>query len=120
MAKLRHYQLSLQAEQVLSLSAAHEHNLFALRETSQWQDMVFYAIFMLPFAQALELVLTFVSCVYERELMQEQRMLFQQARQWRANGGIPCVMNCLSRHRRWVLITLSHAWYCRFFGAKAV
>ncbi|BEM40407.1 hypothetical protein SME10J_41340 [Serratia marcescens] len=89
MAKLRHYQLSPQAEQVLSLSAAHEHNLFALRETSQWQDMVFYAIVMLPFAQALELALTFVSCVYERELMQEQRMLFQQARQWRANGGDP-------------------------------
>lgn len=89
MVKLRHYQLSRQAEQVLSLSAAHEQNLFALRETTQWQDMVFYTIFMLPFAQALELVLTFVSSVYERELMQEERMLFQQARRWRANGGDP-------------------------------
>ncbi|AKH65241.1 MULTISPECIES: DUF6931 family protein [Photorhabdus] len=89
MVKLRHCQLSPQAELVLQQHAVHEQNLSALNKEMLWQDAVFYTIFMLPYAQALELALTFISRVYERDLMQEQRLLLQQVRRWRANGGDP-------------------------------
>ncbi|MCC8421341.1 DUF6931 family protein [Photorhabdus thracensis] len=89
MVKLRHCQLSPQAELVLQQHAVHEQNLSALNKEMLWQDAVFYTIFMLPYAQALELALTFISRVYERDLMQEQRSLLQQVRRWRANGGDP-------------------------------
>ncbi|TDB51264.1 DUF6931 family protein [Photorhabdus khanii] len=89
MAKLRHCRLSPQAELVLRQHAVHEQNLSALSQEMLWQDAVFYTVFMLPYTQALELALTFISCVYERDLMQEQRSLLQQVRRWRANGGDP-------------------------------
>ncbi|ERT12521.1 DUF6931 family protein [Photorhabdus temperata] len=89
MVKLRHCQLSPQAEWVLQQHAVHEQNLSALNKEMLWQDAVFYTIFMLPYAQALELALTFISRVYERDLIQEQRLLLQQVRRWRANGGDP-------------------------------
>ncbi|OCQ51981.1 hypothetical protein Ppb6_02775 [Photorhabdus australis subsp. thailandensis] len=87
MAKLRHCQLSSQAELVLQQHVAHEQNLSALSQEMLWQDAVFYTIFMLPYTQALELALTFISRVYERDMRQEQRLLLQQVRHWRANGG---------------------------------
>ncbi|MGV7961192.1 hypothetical protein QPK13_08780 [Photorhabdus tasmaniensis] len=89
MVKLRYCQLSPQAELVLQQHAVHEQNLSALNKEMLWQDAVFYTIFMLPYAQALELALTFISCFYERDLMQEQRLLLQQVRRWHANGGDP-------------------------------
>ncbi|WP_118984886.1 DUF6931 family protein [Photorhabdus sp. CRCIA-P01] len=89
MAKLRHCQLSPQAELVLQQHAAHEQNLSVLNKEMLWQDAVCYTIFMLPYTQALELALTFISCVYERDLMPEQRLLLQQVRRWRVDGGDP-------------------------------
>lgn len=89
MVKLRHCQLSPQAELVLQQHAAHEQNLSALNKEILWQDAVYYTIFMLPYTQALELALTFISCVYERDLMQGQRSLLQQVRHWRVDGGDP-------------------------------
>lgn len=89
MVKLRHCQLSPQAELALQQHAAHEQNLSALNKEILWQDAVCYTIFMLPYTQALELALTFISCVYERDLMQGQRALLQQVRRWRVDGGDP-------------------------------
>lgn len=87
MTKLRHCQLSFEAEQVLRPFAAHQQNLHALRHGTAWSDMVFYTIFMLPYRQALELVLTFIPHEYEHELAQEQRVLLQQAREWYSHGS---------------------------------
>ncbi|PQQ26478.1 DUF6931 family protein [Photorhabdus hindustanensis] len=89
MVKLRHCQLSPQAELALQQHAAHEQNLSALNQQMLWQDAVYYTIFMLPYTQALELVLTFISCVYERDLIQGQRSLLQQVRRWWVDGGDP-------------------------------
>ena len=89
MTKLLHCQLSFEAEQVLRPLAAHQQNLHALRHGAAWSDIVFYTIFMLPYRQALDLALTFIYCEYEHELVQEQRILLQQAREWHSHGGDP-------------------------------
>ncbi|WGL98702.1 hypothetical protein QE177_01985 [Arsenophonus sp. aPb] len=87
MVKLKHCQLSPVAEQILQPFASHNQNLQALREDAAWTDMVFYTVFMLPYRQALDLALAFIGHVYERELVQEQRILLQHARDWRSRGG---------------------------------
>lgn len=89
MTKLRHCQLSSEAELILQPFAAHQQNLNALRQGASWADMVFYSIFMLPYRKALDLVLTFIAQVYEHELIHEHKMLLQKAREWRSRGGEP-------------------------------
>lgn len=89
MTKLRHCQLSSEAELILQPFAAHQQNLSALRQGASWPDMVLYSIFMLPYRRALDLVLTFIAQVYEHELTHEHRMLLQKAREWRSQGGDP-------------------------------
>lgn len=84
MVKLKHYQLSPQVETKLSLSAPHQQNLSVLQASPQWQDSIFYTFFMLPFAQSLELAMTFIARVYETQFTQGERELFLQARRWQA------------------------------------
>ncbi|SPP32142.1 hypothetical protein ARAF_2035 [Arsenophonus endosymbiont of Aleurodicus floccissimus] len=87
MVKLKHCQLSFVAEQILQPLALHNKNLQALRHDAEWTDMVFYTVFMLPYRQALDLALAFIGHVYERELVQEYRVLLQHAKDWRSRGG---------------------------------
>lgn len=87
MTKIKYCRLSTEAEQVLQQFAPHQQNLQALRQRAGWPDVITYTIFMLPYRQALELTLTFISRVYEHQLKQEPRQLLQQVKKWHLSGG---------------------------------
>ena len=89
MAKLKHHQLTPQAELLLSEHAPHRHNLLALKQQKLWPDAMFYTALMLPYRQTLEMALTLIAMNYEQQLKSEQRLLLQHARRWHASSGDP-------------------------------